>query len=79
MEKCETCKFWSAGPIFKEGLGFEDGTGYCRLRDPQMGFATRWPVTRETEWCGMYLASEPPALPDWMEPFVPRQEGVTAR
>lgn len=51
---CQNCKFWEA----------HGQLGACHYFPPAVievrdgGAASKWPVTRDTEWCGQFQAKD---------------------
>lgn len=60
-DRCETCRFWQ-----KHSLARAVVFGLCRIRSPQLALdishhnsVTKWPMTRNDDWCGEFEAKEP--------------------
>lgn len=62
---CVTCDWWVKQDIaFHSRAGADAISGQCRKREPVSHVAdgkilTRWPLTRDTEFCGRHSDLEP--------------------
>lgn len=60
---CVSCVLWEMVPELKAG---GRRLGECRARGPSLTmksdgrFATKWPMTREDQWCGEHATTVEP-------------------
>ena len=72
MVSCSTCGFWKHMPV--DGEHEDDRCGLCCRHAPQAMLWdvmdesgerwVSWPKTLQDEWCGEFVAGQPPKVDD---------------